>query len=437
MIPSRRLQRSWTLLAGVAMALALGACLGKGRDLPTEQAPGIDAAPTPVLRGAPLPDGFQSALAAVTPGPTETAGEGGPTVVPLDEQPLPMPQIEPVTMSAPDYGIQAFLWWRPEVADRDLDLAKRMGFRWVKQIFGWRDIELSKGQFYWTRSDRIVKQAAQHGRQLLIRIDHQPEWARFGCNLMGPPQNLQDLADYLTAVATRYQGLIGAYQIWNEPNLAREWCDLAPDPALYAKMLNVSYAAIKAADPRALVISAGLSPTGSQPPEAMPDDEYLTQLYEAMGGSSDGHFDILGVHAAGFAAPPEISPDEAAANADYGSERFFTFRRVEDLRAIQVSFGERDKRVAVLEMGWTSDTVNPAYAWHAVSEAEKADYLVRAYAYAEANWQPWIAVMSTIYLCDQDWTPDDEQYWWCVNEPDGTERPAFAALTAMRNVPVR
>ena len=160
----------------------------------------------------------------------------------------------------------------------------------------------------------------------------------------------------------------------------------------------------------------------------------LTQLYEAMGGSSDGHFDILGVHAAGFAAPPEISPDEAAANADYGSERFFTFRRVEDLRAIQVSFGERDKRVAVLEMGWTSDTVNPAYAWHAVSEAEKADYLVRAYAYAEANWQPWIAVMSTIYLCDQDWTPDDEQYWWCVNEPDGTERPAFAALTAMRKV---
>jgi hypothetical protein len=409
MIASRPPQPMRTLLLGAVVALSLGACLGTDR----EEAP-QGAAPTAVLRGAPLPEGFVAQVLPVTPGATKSADEGGPTEVPLDEQPLPPPQTAPVAMSAPDYGIQAFLWWRPEVADRDFDLAKRMGFRWVKQIFGWRDIELSKGRFDWTRSDRIVKQAARHGRQLLIRIDHQPEWSRSGCSLMGPP-----------------------YQIWNEPNLAREWCDLAPEPARYAQMLAVSYAAIKAADPRALVISAGLSPTGSQPPEAMPDDEYLTSLYEAMGGSSDGHFDILGVHAAGFAAPPEVSPDEAAASADYGGERFFTFRRVEDLRAIQESFGEGDKRVAVLEMGWTSDTVNPAYAWHAVSEATKADYLVRAYRYAQDNWQPWIAVMSTIYLCDQDWTPADEQYWWCVNEPDGSERPAFAALKAMEKVPAR
>lgn len=432
MIASRPPQPMRTLLLGAVVALSLGACLGTDR----EEAP-QGAAPTAVLRGAPLPEGFVAQVLPVTPGATKSADEGGPTEVPLDEQPLPPPQTAPVAMSAPDYGIQAFLWWRPEVADRDFDLAKRMGFRWVKQIFGWRDIELSKGRFDWTRSDRIVKQAARHGRQLLIRIDHQPEWSRSGCSLMGPPEDPQDLADYLTAVATRYKGLIGAYQIWNEPNLAREWCDLAPEPARYAQMLAVSYAAIKAADPRALVISAGLSPTGSQPPEAMPDDEYLTSLYEAMGGSSDGHFDILGVHAAGFAAPPEVSPDEAAASADYGGERFFTFRRVEDLRAIQESFGEGDKRVAVLEMGWTSDTVNPAYAWHAVSEATKADYLVRAYRYAQDNWQPWIAVMSTIYLCDQDWTPADEQYWWCVNEPDGSERPAFAALKAMEKVPAR
>ena len=436
MNPSRRSSLPGTVLVSVMSALVLGACLGKGPVAPGPD-PSSDGLPTPILRGAALPPGFQDGPVPITPGPTAEADKGGPTEVPLDDQPLPPPQTGPVTMTSPDYAIQAFLWWRPEVADRDLGLAKDMGFRWVKQIFGWRDIELSKGRFDWTRTDRIVKQANKHGLQLLIRIDHQPEWTRAGCENMGPPEKLQDMADYLSAVATRYKGLIGAYQIWNEPNLAREWCGQAPDPALYAKMLSVSYAALKAADPRALVISAGLSPTGSQPPEAMPDDDYLRSLYEAMGGSSDGHFDLLGVHAAGFAAPPETSPDEAAADPKYGSERFFTFRRVEDLRAIQESFGEKDKRVAVLEMGWTSDTVHPAYAWHAVSEATKAEYLVRAYQYAEAHWQPWVAVMSAIYLCDQDWTQADEQYWWCVNEPDGTDRPAFAALKAMEKLPAR
>ncbi len=445
MIASRRRNPAGLLLALALGSLALTACERKapgGGDAPSSPAAGdpegapLAGAPTAIARGA-GGDGASAATAVITPGPTEAPQEGGPTEVPLDDQPLPPPQTGPVLMTSPDYGIQAFLWWRPEVADRDLGLAGDMGFRWVKQIFGWRDIELSKGEFDWSRTDRIVKQAAKAGVQLLIRIDHQPEWARAGCRLMGPPERAQDLADFVTAVATRYRGLIGAYQIWNEPNLAREWCDRSPEPARYAELLQVSYAAIKAVDPRALVISAGLSPTGSQPPEALPDDLYLRRLYEAMDGSSDGHFDVLGVHAAGFAAPPETSPDEAAANPDFGGERFFTFRRVEDLRAIQEEFGEADKRVAVLEMGWTSDRVNAAYAWHAVSEEVKADYLARAYRFAEEHWQPWIGVMSTIYLCDQDWDRSDEQYWWCVNEPDGSPRPAYAALKGMPKVPAR
>jgi hypothetical protein len=168
----------------------------------------------------------------------------------------------------------------------------------------------------------------------------------------------------------------------------------------------------------------------------MPDDAYLEALYAAMDGNSDGHFDVLGMHAAGFAAPPELSPEEAAADkARYGGERFFTFRRVEDLRAIMVRAGDQDKRVAILEMGWTSDRVNPSYAWHAVDEQTKADYLVRAFAYAEANWRPWIGVMVPIYICNFDWTQADEQYWWCVTDPDGSPRPAYMALKAMPKRP--
>jgi len=343
-------------------------------------------------------------------------------------------------MASPEYGVHAFLWWRPELAERDLITIINGGFGWVKQNFGWRDIESKKGQFDWSHTDHIVYTANRYGAgklDLLIRVDHPPEWAAPGCSnpaqgiVQGPPRNLQDYANFLTALASRYKGRIRAYEIWNEPNLAREWCGRVPDPAEYAQMLRVAYAAIKRADPNAMVISAGLTPTGTQPPVAMPDDVYLDQLYQAMGGNSDGYFDVLGAHGAGYKAPPEMSPEEVAANKDYGGGRWFCFRRVEDLRAIMEKYGDGRKQIALLEFGWTSDQVHPEYAWHAVTEEQKADYIVRAYQWAREHWSPWIGLMSVIYIADPDWTPQHEQYWWAITNPDGTTRPAYEAIKAM------
>ena len=111
-------------------------------------------------------------------------------------------------------------------------------------------------------------------------------------------------------------------------------------------------------------------------------------------------------------------------------ERFFTFRRVEDIRKIMEKYGDAAKQMAVLEFGWTSDEIHPDYKWHAVTEQQKADYLVRAYQYAKKNW-PYMGLMSLIYIADPDWKPENEQYWWAITNPDGSKRPAFDALKAM------
>jgi hypothetical protein len=37
--------------------------------------------------------------------------------------------------------------------------------------------------------------------------------------------------EFCGAMAERYRGRIGAYEVWNEPNLAREWGNEPPDPA--------------------------------------------------------------------------------------------------------------------------------------------------------------------------------------------------------------
>ncbi len=366
---------------------------------------------------------------AASPAPTQN-----PTAVPTQE-PTALP-VRSLQMASPEYGMQAFMWWRPEVASRDLQAIRDAGFDWCKVNFGWRDIEgAGKGIYDWSHTDAIVEMANAEGIDLLVRVDHQPAWAGGGFPVNGPPDNYGDLADFLTALASRYRGRIRAYEVWNEPNLGREWGGQTPDPGAYVQLMAISYQAIKAADPNAMIISAGLSPTGSWTDDARPDDWYLRSMYEAMGHDSDGYFDVLGAHGAGFKSPPETDPAVVEANPDLGGHRAFAFRRVEDLRAIMVEYGDADKQVALLEFGWTSDPrPDSPYNWHAVSEETKADYLVRAYQYAKENWSPWIGVMSLIYMCDPDWTPDHEQYWWAITYPSYPElspRPAYVALSGM------
>jgi hypothetical protein len=97
-------------------------------------------------------------------------------------------------------------------------------------------------------------------------------------------------------------------------------------------------------------------------------------------------------------------------------------------------YGDAAKQVAVLEMGWTTDPIHPEYAWFAVSEEQQADYLVRAFRYAQEYWQPWIGPMFVLAIANPDWTEDDEQFWWAITEPgwpDTTTRPAYEALKGM------
>lgn len=338
---------------------------------------------------------------------------------------------------SPEYGVHLSQWWHvDDRLPRDLQMTQEMGFDWVKQNFSWRDIEKEDEGFDWYRPDRIVEQANEAGLNLLVRIDRNPLWAVRSLpdeliRANQPPVDYQDFGDFCFALANRYMGQIQAYQVWNEPNLSREWGDQPPNPAEYTALLKVCYEAIKAADPDAIVISAGLAPTGTPLPDALPDTEFLQGMYEA---GAAAYFDVLGLNAPGYKAPPHISPDEAEIEANgWGNGRWFVFRHVEDMRAIMVANGDAAKQVALLEMGWIlKQDYHESYTWHGVTEQQQADYLVEAYRWAQENWQPWIGLMTTIYMADVDWTAEEhEQYWWSITLPDGSSRPSYEALKMM------
>lgn len=341
----------------------------------------------------------------------------------------------------PEAGVHVFLWGSFDTTSRDIQLSRDGGYTWVKQRFEWRYIEgNAKGRFEWTEPDRIMRAIDDAGLKVIARIDNQPGWARSDGIFpqSGPPDRLSDWVDFVTALASRYKGRIDAYEIWNEPNLSVEWGGKTPNAAEYVELLRASYQAIKQVDPQALVITAGLSPTTETSARARPDVTYLREMYAA---GARGSFDLLGVHAAGFKAPPEADPgtvaaDPALTNNDPSpveQRRVYAFRHAEDLRAIMVEQGDAERKVAILEMGWTSDPrPDSPYRWHSVTEQEKADYLVRAFRYAWANWD-WASVMTVLYLPDPKWTRDHEQLYWSITNPDGSPREAYRALqTALR-----
>ncbi len=333
------------------------------------------------------------------------------------------------------YGIQAFVWWDTGFKTLHLDWVKLMSFTHVKQVFAWHDIEPQPGMWQFGPGDILLDEVEARDLELIVRLSDAPHWSH-------PSLPTQDEADYVDAppdpefmdawanfcgtVAERYAGRVAGYQIWNEPNLHREWGLMEPDPAYYVEMLAACSEAIRAADPEAALISAGLAPTGEHSQRVHRDDIYLDAMYRL---DFQQYIDVVGVHAPGYNAP-EYGPDDAERD---GTGRWASFRRVEDLRKIMIEHGDAARQMAILEMGYTTDPrPGSGYEWFAVSEDEQAVRLESAFAYIAEHWRPWVGLVSTIYIPKSTWTPDDEQYWWSVTDPEMQGvRPAFMALGRM------
>ncbi len=273
-----------------------------------------------------------------------------------------------------------------------------------------------------------------------IQVFNPPEFPIFGMRVLyrvtlgnavsGKREDIDTWADALESLVRERKGIINAYSIGNEVNLSREWGGQTPDPLLYAKLLAVGYARIKTADPDALVISAGIAPTGGDAPGAMDDLAYARAMFEA--GALDT-LDGYGFHPYGFAYAPEHDPTDA-------NTKGLLFRRAEAHRKLMEEFGVGDKQMWATEFGWIIDANEEGIActwpdldWQRVSRKQQAEYVVRAYDYAQKNW-PWIGPM---FLWNYDFSrspqhPDtcEQMKFFSMLDTRGKERPLMQALRA-------
>ena len=144
-----------------------------------------------------------------------------------------------------------------------------------------------------------------------------------------------------------------AIEIWNEPNIARDWPAGQISPTLYLNFLRPSYEAIKAANPQTLVISAGLAATllaqSLRTEHAWAEVDYST-TFVREGGLP--YTDCIGVHYNAGNTPPDYSD-----NAPTGDAAFVYFPRLLEYY-VRLTRGARP--LCFTELGYlTSDGYPP------------------------------------------------------------------------------
>jgi polysaccharide biosynthesis protein PslG len=301
---------------------------------------------------------------------------------------------------------------------RSLQMVREMGANTIVEFFPWAYAEGEKGIFNWASFDVIVKHARNQGLQIIARVGLVPEWARPSKNQNTtlnylPDESFDEFANFVTAFAARYAGVIDRIIIWNEPNLAFEWGYRPVDPAGYMQLLKAVYAPVHAANPSVIILAAPLAPTleptGS--PNGLDDLLYLEGLYKA--GASP-YFDALAMHTYGFTEPPEAAPAPNTLN----------FRRAELLHDIMLRYDDPEKPVYITESGWND---NPRWT-KAVRPSQRVAYTVNAFRWTEENWS-WLdklCIWVLRYPANTRSYPDN----FTLITPDFQPTPIYYAIQA-------
>jgi hypothetical protein len=248
----------------------------------------------------------------------------------------------------------------------------------------------------------------------------------------GPPNDFVVFNRFMLALSSRYRDRVSAYELWNEPNLAREWRGHELSAERFVELIRQGASGVRQGDPAAIVVSGAPAVTGiNDGVNAIDDRVFLRGMIAA--GVTDW-VDAVGAHPYGAANPPdERASDPAHTAGSYNDHPSFFFRdTIEDYRAILLEVGV-DKPLWITEFGWPTiegfgevDTTGWEYA-REVSEADQAAYLVRAIELRRER--PWLGPMF-VWNLNVAWLlgSGNPQSAYSLMRPDGSHRPAYWLL---------
>jgi hypothetical protein len=295
------------------------------------------------------------------------------------------------------------LTWGISNADQDRTIAALADSRarWARLSIQWKAWEPTQGNFAsWelARTDRAIRLAKQAGIHVLLDVLNAPAWASptNSSGLGNVPRDPAVFGRFISLVAARYRGLVDAYEIWNEPDISAFW-NGGPNPYAYTALLKAGYAAVKAEDPRALVVSGGLS---------WDYDKFLSAMYAA---GAKGSFDVLALH-------------------PYATRSLSAW--VSSIRlARRTELANGDTRpIWLTEFGFNT-SVDPSAWQRGVTEAQQAQLVTDAYRLLEG--ESYVQVAFYYSLRNNWWSHDDPRSMdacFGLLRTDFSPKPAYAAF---------
>lgn len=216
-----------------------------------------------------------------------------------------------------------------------------------------------------------------------------------------------------------------AIEVWNEPNVEAEWPEGQIDGAKYTQLLAKAYAAIKAANPNTIVISASLAPTGAEaafPGKVVNDDKFLSQM--AAAGAAN-YMDCVGIHHNGGSTSPHATTGSTLAGYHYS----YYFWPMVDL--YYNAFGG-SRQLCFTELGFVSGEGFPPlptnFSWgQGITVAQQAQWLAESASLSASSGKVRMLIVWNVGFTTFTYDP---QAAYSITRPDGT-CPACAALDAV------
>jgi hypothetical protein len=406
---------------------------------PSTTTPASSASLLPIVIAEPVQTVPASATSPATISPTQPSPTSTIQLT-ITSTPTPnYPKYDGPPLLMENFGVQIHI--HQEDLRPILRHLSALGVGWVKVQVSWKLYQPYPDAYaedHLAELDSLIEAAVNNDIKVLLSVSKAPEWSRPTTELDGPPTDYALYRDFMAFLGSRYQGRVAAYELWNEPNLQREWNGAPLSPAELTRLIKTGADGLHQADPEALVISAAPATTGiNDGITAIDDRVFLRGMLEVgIGDTVDG----IGVHPYGWANPPDSSNDapDPSVPTHNNHPSFFFKDTLNDYEKLLAEYGVQDQ-LWVTEFGWGSfdqimdDHGNPAQPpagvefMNDVNEWQQAVYLLRALEMGQED-----SSVGPMIIWNLNFGPllgnEYSETGFSLLHPDGSRRPAYRAL---------
>jgi hypothetical protein len=274
--------------------------------------------------------------------------------------------------------------------------------------------------------DDAAAQAKQFGIRLAVMVKSTPRWANGNRPNNRVPTRLRDYADFMAAAATRYRSA-KYWIVWGEPTRRANYRPLPATPLgkpltrkqkapvhRYARLLDMTYGAIKRASPHAIVVGGNSFSSGDIGPR-----NWIANLRLPSGRPP--RMDLYGHNPFGARRPDLAKPQARPGTADFCDLD-------EVVRWVDRYLGRTPagKRIDLWLGEYAVPTQPSEFGWY-VSERTQASWLSSALRITRR----WNRIATMNWLTLRDAPPIDANHLFTsfgLITVDGRRKPSFDAF---------